>query len=80
MAERGFEILITAIAYATKIPVSQRLELLSKLPETNRRAIKGALIDALAILDDEVPTHHLIKPFLEDGDRYIREYAKQAIL
>lgn len=80
MAERGFEILITAIAYATQIPASQRLELLSKLPDTNRRAIKAALIDALVVLSDKVPAEEKIKQFLEDGDRYIREYAKESLL
>jgi hypothetical protein len=82
--EEKLEILITAIAFAHRIPPQERLESITNLIPSSRRLIKAAIIDALVILQDEVSSnilkHYLAKFSSNDElDEYVRQYATDAL-
>lgn len=83
-----WEVLIKGTAYALKIPIQERFNLISGIcslvHQINRRVIKAALIDALVIFSDEMdadPIYMLLLPFKSshEPDLYIREYAEDAL-
>ncbi len=84
LLEERWEILIKSIACATHIPAQQRFDAIIKLiPDSNRRLIKTAIIDALLIMEDEIDSEFIksqLKHFLsdEEHDNYLKEYAKEA--
>jgi hypothetical protein len=83
--EEKWEILITSIACSSNIPVQKRFNTIVKLiPDSNRRSVKTAIIDALLIMEDEVDVESIksqLEYFLSDSehDQYVKECAKEAI-
>ncbi|TAF07655.1 MAG: hypothetical protein EAZ77_09110 [Nostocales cyanobacterium] len=83
--EEKWEILITSIACSSNIPAHKRFDAIVKLiPDSNRRSVKTAIIDALLIMDDEVDIQSIksqLEYFLSDSehDEYVKEYAKEAM-
>ncbi|AFZ60376.1 hypothetical protein H6G54_14565 [Anabaena cylindrica FACHB-243] len=83
--EEKWEILITSIACTSNIPVQKRFNAIVKLiPDSNRRSVKAAIIDALLIMEDEIDIQAIksqLEYFLSDSehDEYVKEYAKEAL-
>lgn len=83
--ERKWEILITSIACTSNIPAHKRFDSIIKLiPDSNRRSVKTAIIDALLIMEDEIDAQAIksqLEHFLSDSehDQYVKEYAKEAL-
>lgn len=83
--EEKWEILITSIACSSNIPAQKRFDTIVKLiPDSNRRSVKTAIIDALLIMEDEVDVESIksqLEYFLSDSehDQYVKEYAKEAM-
>lgn len=83
--EKKWEILITSIACASNIPAQKRFNAIVKLiPDSNRRSVKTAIIDALVIMEDEIDAESIksqLEHFLSDSehDEYVKEYAKEAL-
>lgn len=83
--ERKWEILITSIACTSNIPAHKRFDSIIKLiPDSNRRSVKTAIIDALLIMEDEIDVQAIksqLEHFLSDSehDQYVKEYAKEAL-
>ncbi|MFM2061524.1 MAG: hypothetical protein RLZZ507_1194 [Cyanobacteriota bacterium] len=83
--EKKWEILITSIACTSNIPVQRRFNTIVKLiPDSNRRSVRTAIIDALLIMEDEVDVESIksqLEYFLSDSehDEYVKKYAKEAI-
>lgn len=82
-AENSLEILIKAIACAYQIDAQQRFRLLvNVMPRTNRRVLNSALIDALILMADEIDLNIVkkaIETFTSNEDKYICDYAKDAL-
>ncbi|WP_177176142.1 hypothetical protein [Trichormus sp. NMC-1] len=83
--EEKWEILITSIACSSNIPAQKRFDAIVKLiPDSNRRSVKTAIIDALLIMEDEIDVQSIksqLEYFLSDSehDEYVKEYAKEAM-
>ncbi|MEA5618760.1 hypothetical protein VB711_13060 [Cronbergia sp. UHCC 0137] len=83
--EKKWEILITSIACASNIPAQKRFDAIVELiPDSNRRSVKTAIIDAFSIMEDEIDVEFIknqLKQFLSDSehDEYVKEYAKEAL-
>lgn len=83
--EEKWEVLIKGIACAYKIKPEQRLDTITKLiPQHNRRLVKAAIIDALTILQneifqDEIEIHLAYFASDKEPDKYIQEYAREAM-
>jgi len=85
VADEKWEILLKGIACSENINQERKLETISSLiTQTNRRAVKAAIIDSLLILEGEFD-FNVIKEYLDyflsdtEPDEYIREYAQDAI-
>ena len=83
--EEKWEVLIKGIAYAQNISPQQRFDAITKfIPTQKRRLLKAAIIDALVIMQDEISADS-INSYLDhfsssdEPDKYIQEYAKEAL-
>ncbi|MBD2692283.1 hypothetical protein [Anabaena catenula] len=83
--EEKWEILITSMACSSNIPAQKRFDAIVKLiPDSKRRSVKTAIIDALLIMEDEIDIESIkgqLEYFLSDSehDEYVKEYAKEAM-
>ncbi|HLO83720.1 MAG TPA: hypothetical protein VK203_01725 [Nostocaceae cyanobacterium] len=83
--EEKWEILVKSIACASKIDAQARFDAIKNLiPDTNRRLVKTAIIDALQIIEDDIDTESIkneLQYFLSDSeqDEYVKKYAQEAI-
>jgi hypothetical protein len=85
LLEKKWEILITSVACNSNISAQKRFNTIVKLiPDSNRRSVKTAIIDALLIMEDEVDVESIkgqLEYFLSDSehDEYVKKYAKEAM-
>ena len=83
--ERKWEILITSIACTSNISAQKRFDSIIRLiPDSKRRSVKIAIIDALLIMEDEIDVECIknqLEHFLSDSehDEYVKECAKEAL-
>lgn len=83
--EEKWEVLIKGIACNQNISAKQKFDTITQLiPGSKRRLIKTAIIDALSIMQDEVDTNSIKEQLAifvssKESDKYIREYAKEAM-
>lgn len=83
--EEKWEVLIKGIACNQNISIKQKFDTITQLiPASKRRLVKTAIIDALSIMQDEVDTNSIKEQLAifvssKESDKYIREYAKEAM-